>query len=136
VGTWVFDVDGCLIDSLTGRSLRPGAADVLARLRASGHVVVLWSAGGADYARQRAVEHSIAELCHAFHGKDRRDAAGRYRCDAIGTDLASTIFVDDRPEDMPVDAEVIAVSPYLSHNVHDRGLAVVLPRLPSPADDR
>jgi hypothetical protein len=39
------------------------------------------------------------------------------------------VFVDDRPEDMPVGADVIAVSPYLSHNVHDRGLDVVAARV-------
>ena len=27
---WAFDVDGCLVDSLTGTSLRPGALEVLA----------------------------------------------------------------------------------------------------------
>ena len=32
---WVFDVDGCLVDSLTGTSLRPGARELLARLRAA-----------------------------------------------------------------------------------------------------
>jgi phosphoglycolate phosphatase-like HAD superfamily hydrolase len=127
--TWVFDVDGCLVDSLSGRSLRPGAADLLAHLRAAGHTIVLWSAGGAEYARERAVEHAIADLCDAFHGKERRDGAGRYRCDAFVRALAGAVFVDDRPEDMPVGADVIAVSPYLSHNVHDRGLDVVLARV-------
>ena len=43
---WVFDVDGCLVDSLTGTSLRPGAATLLAGLRARGRTVIVWSAGG------------------------------------------------------------------------------------------
>jgi len=25
---WVFDIDGCLVDLLTGRSLRPGAREL------------------------------------------------------------------------------------------------------------
>jgi hypothetical protein len=127
--TWVFDVDGCLIDSLSGTSLRPGAVDVLERLRVCGHAVVLWSAGGADYAHARAREHSIAHLCDAFHDKAERDAAGRYRPNAFVTDLASAVFVDDRPEDLPIGAEVVAVSPYLAPNAHDRAFAAVLQRL-------
>ncbi len=49
---WVFDVDGCLVDSLTGTSLRPGAQDIVMRLAAQGRVL-LWSAGGEGYARAR-----------------------------------------------------------------------------------
>src|SRR5581483_7077971 len=30
---WVFDVDGCIVDSLTGTSLRPGARELLEHLR-------------------------------------------------------------------------------------------------------
>jgi long-chain acyl-CoA synthetase len=123
---WVFDVDGCLIDSLTGASLRPGAVDLLDGLRRAGHQVVLWSAGGAEYARQRAASHGIADHVDAFHGKDARDEHHRYVPHAFVDDLSTVVFVDDRPEDMPRDAVVIGVSPYLSHNPHDRALAVVV----------
>jgi hypothetical protein len=75
--TWVFDVDGCLIDSLTGTSLRPGAAALLESLRERGNAVVLWSAGGAHYARARASEQGIDALVDAFHSKSGRDADGR-----------------------------------------------------------
>jgi len=123
--TWVFDVDGCLIDSLTGTSLRPGAAELLAALRARGSTVLAWSAGGAEYARQRATEHSIDALIDAFHDKDARDADGRYVTAAFLRRLDTAIFVDDRPEDLPVGAAVVAVSPYLSDDPHDRVLARV-----------
>ncbi len=125
---WVFDVDGCLIDSLTGRSLRPGARELLATLRRNGHRVVLWSAGGADYARHCAASHGIDVLVDEFHDKATRDERRRYLVSAFADDLRRAVFVDDRPEDLPIDAEVIGVSPYLSHNPHDRALAAVQER--------
>jgi hypothetical protein len=119
---WLFDVDGCLIDSLTGKSLRPGATELLDALQTSGVTVWLWSAGGADYAKQRAVEADIGHLVDGFHDKDGRDADGRYRTTHIVGHTNGVVFIDDRPEDMPIGADVIAVSPYLAHNPHDRGL--------------
>jgi hypothetical protein len=50
-GYGVFDVEGCLVDSLTGSSLRPGARQLLEHLAERGSVVVLWRAGGDTYAR-------------------------------------------------------------------------------------
>lgn len=120
---WVFDVDGCLIDSLTGSSLRPGAQDLLERLRAHGCTVLVWSAGGAEYAHRRAEERAIAHLVDGFHEKERRDSTGRYVTDAFLDGLDGVVFVDDRPEDMPVGADVIAVRPYIADNAHDTGLA-------------
>jgi len=120
--TWVFDVDGCLIDSLTGTSLRPGTATLLDSLREHGNAVVLWSAGGADYARGRASEHGIDALVDAFHSKSARDADGRYVTAAFLERLDAAIFVDDRPEDLPIGATIVAVSPYLSDDRYDRGL--------------
>jgi phosphoserine phosphatase len=126
----VFDVDGCLVDSLSGRALRPGAAELLAELRARGCEVHLWSAGGAEHARDRAAALGVAHLVDRFHDKAERDAAGRYLAQAIVTDLADAVFVDDRPEDMPVGAHVIAVFPYLAANPHDRALRQILADLP------
>jgi hypothetical protein len=120
---WVFDVDGCLIDSLTGSSLRPGSREPLAHLRDRGCTLVLWSAGGAEYARQRAQEQGVVAFFSHFHDKDGRDAAGRYLTDRFLDSLDAVVFVDDRPEDLPVAAEVVAVAPYLADNPHDRGLA-------------
>lgn len=121
-GTWVFDVDGCLVDSLTGTSLRPGAAELLTRLRACGRRIVLWSAGGVEHARRRASLCAFDHLVDDFAEKDERDERRRYRVDALGIATAEVVFVDDRPEDMPVDAVVHAVSPYLAPNPHDRVL--------------
>ena len=123
--TWVFDVDGCLIDSLTGSSLRPGAAEALAALRAAGHRVLLWSAGGADYASSRAVQHGIGHYFDACHGKDERGEDGRYLTRHLGTDLRATVFVDDQPGDLPSTARCVAVTPYMSDDCHDRGLDVL-----------
>lgn len=123
---WVFDVDGCLVDSLTGASLRPGAIELLRLVRRGAATVILWSAGGAEYARRRAEEHGIVELFDGFFDKAARDDAGRYVTPAFLGDTTLAVFVDDRPEDMPVGAAVIAVSPYLAHNPHDTGLSVVL----------
>ena len=126
---WVFDVDGCLIDSLTGSSVRPGTHQLLEDLRTHGCEVLLWSAGGADYARARAEEHGFEHLIDAFHAKDGRDGAGRYCTTAFAADLSGVVFVDDRPEDLPVGADIIAVFPYLATNPHDRGLSEAMQRL-------
>jgi hypothetical protein len=45
------------------------------------------------------------------------------------------VFVDDRPEDMPTGAEVVAVFPYLADNPHDRALAGVLAALEGPSGE-
>jgi phosphoglycolate phosphatase-like HAD superfamily hydrolase len=131
--TWVFDLDGCLVDSLSGSSLRPGAVELLAELRRNGHTIVLWSAGGAAYAKQRAEAHGIRGSFDAFHDKDGRDSDGRYATSHVCADFMHVVFVDDRPEDMPRDAEVIDVSPYLASNPHDRGLAPAAARARIPA---
>jgi len=120
--TWVFDVDGTLVDSLTGTSLRPGALALLERLNSAGATVLLWSAGGADYACERAATAGIDHLIDRCHDKDGRDADGRYSTAHMITELDGVVFVDDRPGDMPLGAAVIAVSPYLAPNPRDRGL--------------
>ena len=130
----MFDLDGCIVDSLTGASLRPGTVDLLDALRQAGHTVVLWSAGGASYARQRAQAHGIEGRFDGFHDKDGRDGGGRYRTDHFLDTHSGVVFVDDRPEDMPADADVIAVSPYLGDNPHDRAFAPARARLRD--DDR
>lgn len=121
--TWAFDVDGCVVDSLTGTSLRPGTRELLHALRAAGCRIVWWSAGGAEHARLRAVTLGVLELVDAFHGKDARGPDGRYLAEHVAPEGTAVVFVDDRPEDLPAGAAALAVSPYLAHNPHDRGLA-------------
>ncbi|MET0908426.1 MAG: HAD family hydrolase [Ilumatobacteraceae bacterium] len=126
--TWVFDVDGTLVDSLTGTSLRPGALALLERIRTAGATVRLWSAGGAEYARRRAASTGIGHLVDSYHDKDGRDADGRYTTAHLLLALDDVVFVDDRPGDLPLGADVIIVSPYLAPNEHDRGLERALAR--------
>ncbi len=117
---WVFDVDGCLIDSMTGTSLRPGARDARTPLRAGGHSLLLWSAGGAAYARQRAVQHGIQDLFDGFYGKDERDAAGYYLVTHLHPDPGRLVFVDDRTDDLAPTFERVTVSPYIAGDPGDR----------------
>lgn len=117
--TWVFDVDGTVLDSLTGSSVRPGTEELLRRLRAEGCRLLLWSAGGADYAQQRAAAHGLADRFDGFHGKDQRGPDGRFLAPFLPHQGPVT-FVDDRPEDLPDGALVVVVSPYLAADPHDR----------------
>ena len=119
---WVFDVDGCLIDSLTGTSLRPGAHDLLEHLARHGRRIVLWSAGGDAYARARAEEFGVDHVVSDYCAKDGRDVDNRYLTARLPLQDSHAVFVDDRPEDLAGDLDVLAVSPYLSDDPHDRGL--------------
>lgn len=121
---WVFDLDGCLIDSLTGTSLRPGALELLEHLGRCNHVV-FWSAGGDDYAQERAEQFGVDGYVSAYFSKDGRDDRGSYRTCHLTFDASRAVFVDDRPEDLATDLDVLAVSPYLAPDPHDRGLASV-----------
>jgi len=125
---WIFDVDGCLIDSLSGTSLRPRAHAILEHLTAEGRRVILWSAGGDAYARSRAEELGVDGLVGGFFAKDGRDADGCYRTGHLPTDDHHAVFVDDRPEDLAPSLDVIAVSTYLSDDPFDRGLEGVARR--------
>jgi len=121
-GCWVFDVDGCLVDSLTGSSLRRGARDLLAQLAAGGVRVILWSAGGDRYARARAEQFGLDGLVDAYHAKSGRDPEGHYATTHLGVGPGPAVFVDDRPEDLAGDLDVRGVSPYLADDPHDRVL--------------
>ena len=125
---WVFDVDGCLVDSLTGTSLRPGARDLLEHLGGSGCRIILWSAGGDDYARHRAEQFAVDDLVSGYFGKEDRDGEGCYWMGQLPVRRHRCVFVDDRPEDLAHQLEVVAVSPYLSDDPHDRGLEAVARR--------
>lgn len=124
--TWAFDVDGCLVDSLTGTSLRPGARELLHALRDGGRRVVWWSAGGAEHARHRATVLGAVDLVDEFHGKEERGADGRFLAGHLAPSGSRVVFVDDRPEDVPAGTPVLHVSPYLADNPHDTGLARAL----------
>jgi phosphoglycolate phosphatase-like HAD superfamily hydrolase len=130
---WLFDVDGTLLDSVTGTSLRPLARELLGGLHERGVPVLLWSAGGADYARRRAEGAGIAGLVTAVHVKERRDRQGHWVLPDLPAEHAPAVLVDDQPEELPPVAEVVGVSPYVGPNPRDTGLASLLARLRTPA---
>jgi long-chain acyl-CoA synthetase len=126
---WAFDVDGCLVDSLTGTSLRPGALEALARLRERGATVLLWSAGGREHAASRAAELGFAHLVDAVYAKERRGSDGRWSTGNLPPEHQPDVFVDDWPDEAPPTARLVAVPPYIAPNPHDRGLAPLLAEL-------
>lgn len=123
---WAFDVDGCLVDSMSGVSLRPHARQVLAALHATGAVLVLWSAGGEEHARGMAARHGIAHLLAGVHDKLGRDDDGRLTTTHLPPAHRPTVVVDDRPEEAPAGTRVIGVPPYTAPDAADRGLAPLL----------
>lgn len=126
---WAFDVDGCLVDSLTGTSLRPGTVETLSMLRAEGVTVLLWSAGGRDHAESRATELDFAHLIDAVYAKEIRGADGRWSTANLPAEHQPDVFVDDWPDEAPATARIVSVSPYIAPNPHDRGLAPLLVEL-------
>ncbi|MDO8390380.1 MAG: HAD family hydrolase [Actinomycetota bacterium] len=123
---WAFDVDGTLIGSIRSDVLRPGACELLATLVRSGASCVLWSAGGADYARRMAARHGIEHHFVAFYEKDRRDADGKYRVDHFAAHHQPHVFVDDSPIDLRDDVHTIAVPQFIGGNLADAGLSSLL----------
>src|ERR1700760_2782754 len=73
---WIFDVDGSLVDSLSGTSLRPGARALLTHLHEQGRTIIWWSAGGNRYAWQRACQFEVDTLISGFYAKSERDEMG------------------------------------------------------------
>jgi FMN phosphatase YigB (HAD superfamily) len=132
---WIFDVDGCLVDSLTGTSLRPGAREILEHL-AGRTRVYLWSAGGDDYARDRAGQFAVDHLVSGYFSKEARDPDGFYLTTHLPVCRGAAVFVDDRPEDLAAQLDVLAVSPYLAEDPHDRGLEQVARRAGLSASPR
>lgn len=124
--TWVFDVDGCLIDAITGGTLRPLVHELLDSLQASGTEVVLWSAGGGQYAARRARQLGIDHRVVACYSKAERDAAGAWVVDDVCARHDARLFVDDCPDELPRHVAVAGVRPYLAGSPHDRGLADLL----------
>lgn len=128
-GPWLFDVDGTVIDAVTGRSLRPFARELLGALRERGTPVLLWSSGGADYAWRRARETGIDDLVVAAHAKQGRDPAGRWFLPAELLADPPSVLVDDLPAEVPHVGEVVGVPPYIGPNPRDSALAPLLERV-------
>ena len=126
---WAFDIDGTLIGAIRSDVLRPGVIDVFTAINAVGARVVLWSAGGADYAQRMADNHGLTDHVHGYFEKPDRAGAPFYSVDHFPNTIRPTVFVDDSPSDLPPHWDVIAVEPFMGSNAHDRGLDAVLNRL-------
>ena len=61
------DVDGTLLD--VNQQLVPQARESLQQLKAAGHCLQLWSAGGAEYANNCAVTHNLTDLFDSYAKK-------------------------------------------------------------------
>lgn len=122
VGAVWFDCDGCLVDSLTGATARPGAHALLSEIRGCGGAIVVWSAGGASHARRRMGATGLAPLVDAYLAKASRDQNGRWSRPAVRPGLAPLAFVDDQPTEMPAGAPVLSVPPFIGPDDHDRAL--------------
>ena len=131
-GTWLFDVDGCLVDSYDGSLLRPFAAELLVAVRSAGYAVRIWSAGGGDYARRILDRHGISGLVDGFSDKER-GADGHWILPDDLLHSTDVTCVDDQPDGIPMMATKVGVFPYLGSNPHDRALCQIIDLL---ADDR
>jgi long-chain acyl-CoA synthetase len=121
VTVWAFDVDGTLVDSMSGRSLRPYALDVLRGLHGDGATLVLWSAGGAEHAHAMGLRHAFADLFSAVYDKHAL-VDGRLPTAHLPAHHRPDVVVDDRPEEAPTGVRVVPVPVYFSPDPDDRGL--------------
>ncbi|MEU7816581.1 HAD family hydrolase [Pseudonocardia sp. NPDC049154] len=126
--TWLFDVDGTLIDGITGGSLRPGARPLLEALRARGVRVVLWSSGGADYAWRKARDNGFDDLVDETYSKVRADPDGLWDLPEEFVLAPPAVLVDDMSHEVPPVGEVVTVRQYLGPNPYDTGLAALVER--------
>jgi len=126
---WLFDVDGTVLDLVTGNSLRPLTKELFFALRARGVPVLLWSAGGADYARRRARLHGIAGLVSATYTKTERDEHGRWLLPDLPPGHRPAVLVDDEPREIRYTGEIVGVPPYVGDNPRDTAFVPLLRRL-------
>ncbi|MCW2620918.1 MAG: hypothetical protein JWL64_520 [Frankiales bacterium] len=123
---WAFDVDGTLVDSMSGSSLRPYALELLTVLHERGVTLVLWSAGGREHADAMSLRHRFGHLFAAVYDKGDPDAAGRLPTAHLPARHVPHVVVDDRPEEAPAGTRVVAVPGYVSPDPTDRGLVPLL----------
>lgn len=123
---WAFDLDGTLIGSVRSDILRPHARTLLHELAERGIDCVLWSAGGAAYARRHAIAHGIEAHFASFYAKVERDDHRRYVTDHFASVHLPHVFVDDAPQDMPIGATVITVPQFIGGNPADSALVPLI----------
>jgi len=122
---WLFDVDGCLVDLTSATTARPMAAEILAALAGAGVPVIIWSAGGADYAR-RAMERVGLDSDRLRYEEKVRGADGRWALGFLSEDEEPVVCVDDDLSGVPVGVRAIGVRPFIGPMERDSGLAAVL----------
>jgi phosphoglycolate phosphatase-like HAD superfamily hydrolase len=125
---WAFDLDGTLIGSVRSNVLRPHASALLHRLSCDGVSLVLWSAGGREYAARHAAAQGISHHFTAFYDKGMRDQTRRYTTAHFSREHRPHVFVDDAPDDLPLGADVIAVPQFIGGNSSDSALLMLLAR--------
>lgn len=119
---WLFDVDGTLIGSVRSDRLRPGAERLIRTLCARGKTLVVWSAGGADYAERMMARFGLDGFVSAFYSKQARGHDGRYTIDHFLPEHWPGTIVDDAAHEAPIAPRVLDVSQFLGSNQHDKGL--------------
>jgi hypothetical protein len=122
---WAFDVDGSLVDLMTGRTLRPHAVELISHLIAADVPVLVWSAGGADYARRTLAGTPFADAVVGYYDKIA-GPDGRWRLDVFDPHPRPVVCVDDDTTCLPDGPRVLAVWPFISPNPHDHRLLDVL----------
>ncbi len=90
---------------------------------------MLWSAGGADYARRKAGDHGLGDRFVEYYAKAVRDPSMRYVVDHFDRSHRPDVFVDDSPVDLPLGARVVPVPQFIGGNIADRALFDVLDSL-------
>jgi phosphoglycolate phosphatase-like HAD superfamily hydrolase len=123
---WVFDVDGTLIGSVRSDRLRPGVEELITTLEASNTTLVVWSAGGAEYAERMLGQFGLAHRFRAFYHKETRNAAGRYQVDHMHPEHRPGTLVDDYPGEVTERGRIIGVRQFLGGNPADDGLREAL----------
>jgi long-chain acyl-CoA synthetase len=122
---WAFDVDGCLISSLATGTLRPLSEQIFYHLHSSGVPLLIWSAGGADYARRVIGATKLGSLVSGWYDKIA-GSDGYWRVDVFDSALIPWTFVDDEPWRLPKGLRVLAVPTFIGPRLDDAGLADVL----------
>jgi len=95
-------------------------------LQAAGTTLVVWSAGGADYARRMLAQFDLERHFCAYYDKNLRGSDGRYLIDHLAPEHRPGTLVDDYPHEVPEVGRVIGVRQFLGGNPADTGLAQAL----------
>lgn len=109
-------VDGTIIDSLTGRSVRPGTADVLSCVWAQGCSACSGAPVGA--AMRAGVPSSTASAISSSACTPNSATTGHLAATFLA-DPSSATFVDDRPEDLCDVWQIQSVTPSVAHDPYD-----------------